>query len=55
MLGWRGAEARSVARGRIGIGETSLEGATESGLVYESTHNGLALGWGDVVLSLTPA
>ena len=52
------AEARprtrlTFGRGRIGIGETSLEGATESGHVYESTHNGLALGWGDVVLSLT--
>ena len=41
------------ARGRIaiGIGETSLEGATESGHVYdyESTHNGLGCR-GDVVL-----
>ena len=48
------AEARprtrlTFGRGRIGIGETPLEGATESGHVYdyESTHNGL--GWGDVM------
>ena len=39
----------TFGRGRIGIGETPLEGATESGHVYESTHNGL--GWGDVVLA----
>ena len=39
----------TFGRGRIGIGETPLEGATESGHVYdyESTHNGL--GWGDVM------
>ena len=54
---WDGAAAGRRfdphARGRIaiGIGETSLEGATESGQrprVRVNAHNGL--GWGDVVL-----
>ena len=54
-VGWRGRRLDptraylTFGRGRIGIGETALEGATESGHVYdyESTHNGL--GWGDVM------